>query len=93
MEGTVNANRFLKTIPHMEKTILKEWLHELIDAEEDQLKLESIFRALNGSKRDILDDLTPQQLERLNESMEQVQRGEVIPHEVVKAEIEAWLTK
>jgi len=77
----------------MEKAILKEWLHELIDAEEDQLKPESIFRALNGSEHDILDDLTPQQLERLNESMEQARQGEVIPHDVVKAEIEAWLTK
>lgn len=77
----------------MEKSFLKERLHEMIDAEEDELKLENVYQTLNGSERDILDDLTPEQLERLNQSLEQARRGEVIPHEVVKAEIEAWLTK
>jgi predicted transcriptional regulator len=82
-----------KKKPGMEKAILKERLHKLIDAEEDELKLESIFQTLKGSERDILDDLTPEQRQRLNESLEQARRGEVIPHEVVKAEIEAWLTR
>jgi hypothetical protein len=45
------------------------------------------------SGRDILDDLTPWQLERLRISMEQARNGEVYTHEEVQQKVKEWLAK
>ncbi len=77
----------------IEKALLKEKLHRLIDEVDDEIMLENLLEALHGyqkgPKRDSLDDLSPAQLADFQEAMEQVKRGEVIPHEVVKAEFKA----
>ena len=44
-------------------------------------------------KKDIVDELTPQQLARLHESILQADRGETTPHEIVKAKVREWLSK
>ena len=41
----------------------------------------------NKENKDILDELTNSQMAGLDESIQQVDRGETVPHEVVKARI------
>jgi hypothetical protein len=51
------------------------------------------IKLFDKHKKDILDDLTPNQLKRLDESIIQMNRGEVISNIVVKAKYQKWLTK
>jgi len=46
-----------------------------------------------SSERDILDDLTPWQLELLRKSREQARNGEVYTHEEVQQKVKEWLAK
>jgi len=46
-----------------------------------------------SSERDILDDLTPAQLEQLEESSRQIDQGEFYTHEEVQQKIKEWLAK
>lgn len=46
-----------------------------------------------SSERDILDDLTPEQLEHLEESRRQIARGEFYTHEEVQQKVREWLAK
>lgn len=62
---------------------LKSKLHELIDSSTDTIFLENIYRAMQHqvgmNKRDILDDLSSQQLSELNESIVKYGRGDNKP--------------
>ncbi len=57
---------------------LKSKLHELIDSTNDTVFLENIYRAMKHQvgmdKRDILDDISGEQLSQLNESIAQYRR-------------------
>jgi hypothetical protein len=46
-----------------------------------------------SAERDILDDLTPEQLEHLEESRRQIARGEFFTHEEVQQKVREWLAK
>jgi hypothetical protein len=48
---------------------------------------------MRDRRRDIIDDLTPDQLTRLDESIHQGESGKTIPNETMKKEIKQWLMK
>ncbi|MDQ3108455.1 MAG: hypothetical protein M3R17_01050 [Bacteroidota bacterium] len=76
---------------------LKSKLHELIDSTNDTIFLENIYRAMQHqvgiNKRDILDDLSGEQLSQLNESIAQYRRGETKTHVEVLELLKQWRSK
>ena len=79
----------------MNKKELKEKLHRQIDELEDEAALNMLYKvAVEYGKVDvdILDELTPAQLERLEESLRQADEGKTIPHKDVMKLSRTWLT-
>ncbi len=70
---------------------LKEKLHLLIDETNDPIVLENLYQYLNigieKRKTDILDELSPTDMNSLNESLSEYMRGELLPHKVVVSQI------
>jgi hypothetical protein len=80
----------------MEAVAVRKNLHQLIDKIEDTEYLNDLYDSIklfDKHKKDILDDLTPNQLKRLDESIIQMNRGELISNNIVKAKYQKWLTK
>src|SRR5690242_14965156 len=84
----------LNELLQMETSDLKKQLHAYIDMIEDEGQLEMLNEAAEAyatKQPDILDLLTPEQLERLKESQEQIRNGEGIPHEEVMKMAMQWI--
>lgn len=81
----------------MRDSIIKKQLHEYIDMINDESQLEILYETAEayakGRKPDILDSLSPKQLERLKESIKQADDGKLTPHEKVLKISKQWLTK
>ena len=81
----------------MDKKKLKEKLHQYIDNLEDETALNMLHDATvdyeTFKDKDILDELTPEQLARLQESIKQVEEGKTISHEEAMKRIAAWRSK
>ncbi len=80
----------------METSDLKKQLYAYIDMIEDETKLEMLCEAAEAYAKkqpDILDLLTPEQLERLKESIQQADEGKTIPHEEVMKMAKEWINK
>ena len=80
----------------MAKAEIKKQLLEYIEMIED----ESLLQMLNDAAEvyatkqpDIIDLLTPEQLNRLQESVKQANEGKLTSHEEVKKISSQWLTK
>jgi hypothetical protein len=75
----------------MKEEIRKE-LHKLIDEidDEESLNLLKEEATAYASGKDIMDDLTPEQLKELEESIGEADRGEGIPLDDFLKEIESW---
>ena len=80
----------------MAKAEIKKQLLEYIEMIED----ESLLQMLNDAAQvyatkqpDIIDPLTPEQLNRLQESVKQANEGKLTSHEEVKKISSQWLTK
>ena len=78
----------------MDKDLLKKKLHEQIDALDDELLLHMLlYKAEEFNQPEEESELTPWQLERLNESIQQADEGKTIPHEKVVKQIKEYLQK
>lgn len=80
----------------MDAATIKEQFHILIDKIDNIEYLQDVYDTMAlqlGEKKDVLDDLSSEQLERLDESMKQIEEGKGIPHEVIKAKHQRWLIK
>jgi len=79
----------------MDKELLKKKLHEQIDALDDELALQMLHEAaVEYSKAEgTRDDLTPEQIERLNESLQQLDNGQWKSNEEVMKLSKTWLRK
>jgi predicted transcriptional regulator len=80
----------------MAKAEIKKQLHEFIDMIEDESQLQMLNEAAEvyaTKQPDIIDLLTPEQLSRLEESINQAEEGKLTPHEEVKKISSQWLTK
>ncbi len=75
---------------------LRKKLHSYIDKIEDETQLEMLNEAAESyvaKQSDILDTLTPEQLKRLEESIEQADKGNIITHEQAMKISLQWLTR
>ncbi|MEJ7679939.1 MAG: hypothetical protein WKG06_19190 [Segetibacter sp.] len=61
--------------------------------DETQLEMLNEAAAYSTKQTDILDLLTPDQLKRLEESIEQADQGKIITHEEAMKIALQWLTK
>jgi len=79
----------------MDKELLKKKLHEQIDALDDELALQMLHEAaVEYSKAEgTRDELTPEQIERLNESLQQLDNGQWKSNEEVMKLSKTWLRK
>jgi predicted transcriptional regulator len=74
----------------------KKQLHTYIDMIENEDQLEMLNDAAQAyvtQQPDILDLLTPEQLDGLKNSIEQADNGETIPHEEVMKMAKKWIQK
>jgi hypothetical protein len=81
----------------MDKKKLKEKLHQYIDNLEDEAALQMLHEATveyeKAEKRDIANDLTPEQHERLKESLSQLDNGQWKSNDEVMKLSREWLRK
>ena len=81
----------------MDNPEIKKQLHNYIDMIEDESQLQMLNDAAEvyatKKQTDILDILTSDQLERLEQAIKQVDEGKVVPHEDVIKISRRWLTK
>ncbi|HYG16648.1 MAG TPA: hypothetical protein VEC12_12905 [Bacteroidia bacterium] len=81
----------------MNKTELRFRLHHLVDKLEDIDTLNLMHEVFSGlavdSEKDIIDELTGNQKERLERSLKQAAEGRVIPDVVMRERIKQWLIK
>jgi predicted transcriptional regulator len=88
---------FLFKLLVMDKKKLKEELHQYIDKLEDETALSMLHEATveyeKAGQKDILDELTPEQFARLQESIKQANEGKTFTHEEALKRIEAWRSK
>lgn len=73
----------------------KNKIHQYIDQIQDEIALQMLEEAAASyatKQQDILDMLTPEQLQRLNESIKQLEEGKGISNEDVSKRIRAWVT-
>ena len=75
---------------------IKKQLHSYIDMIDDETQLQMLHETAENyvtKPADILDILTPNQLEQLEESLKQADENKLIPHEEVMKLSKQWLTK
>lgn len=71
---------------------MKSRIHQLVDAVDDETLLEEVNRVLSGeTETDSLDDLTDEQLIKIEEAREAVRQGNYVPLAEHKRKIEQWL--
>lgn len=75
---------------------LKAGLVQKIEQIQDETVLQMMQEAVEAystvNRKDILDELTPEQLARLRKSVQQAEEGQTSPHEDIKAKAGKWLT-
>lgn len=73
----------------------KQRLHEVIEETEDEAVLRRMLDVTNpvANDQDILDDLSPEQLARIDESMAQIKQGRVVSSSQVREQAMEWLRK
>lgn len=76
---------------------LKAKIHQQIDQLDDETALQMLQEAVvaysTSSTKDILDDLSPDQLQRLKESIQQANEGKILSHEEVMQKAREWLSR
>lgn len=75
---------------------IKKQLHSYIDMIDDETQLQMLHETAENyvtKPADILDILTSDQLEQLEESLKQADEKKLIPHEEVMKLSKQWLTK
>ncbi|MFN0050182.1 MAG: hypothetical protein ACKVOU_13750 [Cytophagales bacterium] len=91
--GINSANSKIKT---METATLKEEFHKLIESYEDESRLFQYFHLMKDEKElevDTTDDLTPEQEQRLLESINQIENGRYKTQDQFNLIKKKWRTK
>jgi hypothetical protein len=81
-----------KKIENLKSNIYRQ-LEQIQDVTVLQMLQEATESYASANTKDILDALSPQQFVRLQESIQQADRGEMIADEIVKANARKWLSK
>jgi len=81
----------------MDKKQLKEELHQYIDNLEDEQALQLLHEATvtygTTQHKDVADELTAEQVARLEEAIKQADEGKTIPDSEAMKRIAAWRSK
>ena len=76
---------------------IKKRLHDYIDRIEDESQLQMLRDAAEvyakKNQAEILDLLTDEQLKRLEQAVQEADKGKLIPHEEVAKISKQWLSK
>jgi hypothetical protein len=76
---------------------LKATIYKKVDELNDETFLQMVEEAVTAysspSQKDILDELTPEQQQRLQESIKQANEGKTISNDDVKQKAKEWLSK
>ena len=76
---------------------LKAKIHEQIDKLDDEMTLQMLREAVETystpSQKDILDELSPEQFQRLTESVRQANESKTLTNEEVKQKAREWLPR
>ena len=75
------------------KTTIYEKVENLNNESALQMVEEAVTAYSSPSQKDILDELSPEQLQHLHQSITQSQNGETISNEEVKQKAKEWLSK
>ena len=75
------------------KTTIYEKVEQLNDETLLQMVEEAVTAYGNTPSKDIIDELTPEQQQRLQDSRKQADNGQVIPHDEVKQKTKEWLSR
>lgn len=73
------------------KTTIYEKVEHLNNEAALQLVEEAVTSYSSPSKKDIVDELSPEQVQRLQESVKQADKGETHSNEEVKQKAKEWL--
>jgi len=80
-----------------EKSKLKNSIYKKVDELDDEILLQMVEEAVtvysSSSQKDILDELTPEQKLRLQESVKQANEGKTISDNEVRQKAKEWLSK
>jgi hypothetical protein len=79
----------------MDKELLKKKLNEQINAMDDEMALKMLHEAAAeyGKTKNILDDLTPEHMARLEKSLEIAQNDNTVSNEEAMKRFKEWHTK
>ena len=76
---------------------LKSTIYKKVDELNDETFLQMVDEAVtaysSSSQKDILDELTPDQQQRLQESIQQADKGKTISNDEVKQKAKEWLSR
>ena len=75
------------------KTTIYEKVEQLNDETLLQMVEEAVTAYGNTPSKDIIDELTPEQQQRLQDSIKQADNGQTIPHDEVKQKTKEWLSR
>ena len=75
------------------KTTIYEKVEHLNNESALQMVEEAVTAYSSPSQKDILDELTPEQLQRLQQSITQSEKGETVSNEEAKQKAKQWLSK
>lgn len=75
------------------KTTIYDKLENLNNETALQMVEEAVTAYSAASKKDILDELSPEQLQRLHKSVKQADKGETIANKNVMQKAKKWLSK
>ena len=78
---------------HKIKTTIDKKVEQLNDETHLQMVEEAVTAYGNTSSKDIIDELTPEQQQRLQVSIKQFDNGQTIPHDEVKQKAKEWLSR
>ncbi|NOT50838.1 MAG: hypothetical protein HOP10_06140 [Chitinophagaceae bacterium] len=80
-----------------EKNKLKNSIYKKVDQLDNEVFLQMVEEAVTAysspSQKDILDELTTEQIQRLQESVKQADEGKTIPDDEVRQKAKEWLSK
>ena len=76
---------------------LKDKIHRYVNELDDETALQMLEEAVvaysSSSKKDILDELTDEQRQRLYDSIQQANEGKTLTNEEVKQKAKEWLSR
>ena len=74
---------------------LKSKIYEMLDGIKDENVLNQVMEDVSfyAKKKDIVDDLSPEQLKALNKAIEEADNKETISWDVFKKEMNEWRKK